>query len=122
MTPTKFQHAGLDWIPHTPGDPMPCPGDMRVRVLFQAEQTHKTEYLPRSDEAKAYWWGDCRESSIIGWHPVGEQPNPALTHRRAAEWHGLTDAGLRLRLGEMTAQEIRTVRAVLNAIMDENTN
>ena len=42
---------------------------------------------------------------------------------RLREWHGLTDAGLRLRLGELTAQEIRTVRAVLNAIVaDETTN
>lgn len=46
---------------------------------------------------------------------------PMATHRRAAEWHGLTDAGLRLRLGELTAQEIRTVRAVLNAIVAEET-
>lgn len=37
--------------------------------------------------------------------------------RRAAEWAQLTNAGLLLRLGEMTAQEIRTVRAVLNAII-----
>lgn len=29
--------------------------------------------------------------------------------RRAAEWAQLTNAGLLLRLGEMTAQEIRTV-------------
>lgn len=42
---------------------------------------------------------------------------------RLREWHGLTDDGLRLRLGELTAQEIRTVRAVLNAILaEENTN
>jgi hypothetical protein len=42
---------------------------------------------------------------------------------RLREWHGLTDAELRLRLGELTAQEIRTVRAVLNAILaDETTN
>jgi hypothetical protein len=35
---------------------------------------------------------------------------------RLKEWAELTDAGLRLRLGELTAQEIRTVRAVLAAI------
>ena len=31
--------------------------------------------------------------------------------QRAIEWAQLTNAGLLLRLGEMTAQEIRTVRA-----------
>lgn len=37
---------------------------------------------------------------------------------RAEEWGGLTDAELRLRCGELTAQEIRTVRAVIGAILD----
>jgi hypothetical protein len=32
------------------------------------------------------------------------------------EWANLTDDGLRLRCGELTAQEIRTVRAVLRAL------
>lgn len=40
---------------------------------------------------------------------------------RLREWLNLTDAGLRLRCGELTAQEIRTVRAVLNAIAGANT-
>lgn len=35
---------------------------------------------------------------------------------RLFEWRNLTDSGMRLHCGEMTAQEIRTVRAVLNAI------
>lgn len=35
---------------------------------------------------------------------------------RINEWRELSDDGLRLRCGEMTAQEIRTVRAVLNAL------
>lgn len=32
------------------------------------------------------------------------------------DWTALSDSGLRLRCGELSAQEIRTVRAVLNAI------
>ena len=35
---------------------------------------------------------------------------------RINEWIALSDDAMRLRCGEMTAQEIRTVRAVLNAI------
>lgn len=42
----------------------------------------------------------------------------ALHWNRAEEWHALTDAGLRLRCGELTAREIQAVRAVLNAILD----
>lgn len=124
MTHNKFQHAGLDWIPHTPGDPMPCPGDMRVRVLLRYEQADSSYDAGQRVLSAVDWdWDQCGSGSIIGWHSIEEQPDPAETHRRAVEWLGLTDAGLRLRLGEITAQEIRTVRAVLNAITGEqNTN
>ena len=36
---------------------------------------------------------------------------------KARDWAELTDSGLRLRCGELTAQEIRTIRSVLNAII-----
>lgn len=42
----------------------------------------------------------------------------ALHWNRVEEWGALSDAELRLRCGELTAKEIRTVRAVLNAILD----
>ena len=44
----------------------------------------------------------------------------SLHWNRVEEWGALSDAGLRLRCGELSAQEIRTVRAVLNAILDNN--
>ena len=37
--------------------------------------------------------------------------------QRIKEWLNLTDSGLRLRCGELTAQEIRTVRSVLKSII-----
>lgn len=37
---------------------------------------------------------------------------------RLNEWRNMTDAEMRLRCGEVTAQEIRTVRAVLAAIAE----
>lgn len=43
--------------------------------------------------------------------------NNAEVTRRVLEWSGLSDEGLRLRLGEATAQELRTVKAVLNALI-----
>jgi hypothetical protein len=42
------------------------------------------------------------------------------TQRRVIDWHSQSDEGLRLRCGELTAQEIRTIRAVLNAILPPN--
>ncbi len=37
---------------------------------------------------------------------------------RARAWHRKSDDALRLALGELTAQEIRTLRAVLTNIVD----
>ena len=41
----------------------------------------------------------------------------ALHWNRVEAWGEMSDSDLRLRCGELTAQEIRTVRAVLNAIL-----
>jgi hypothetical protein len=42
------------------------------------------------------------------------------THGRVIDWRDQSDEGLRLRCGELTAQEIRTIRAVLYAILPAN--
>ena len=42
----------------------------------------------------------------------------AIHWNRVEAWGEMYDSDLRLRCGELTAQEIRTVRAVLNAILD----
>ena len=44
-------------------------------------------------------------------------PHLAIHWNRVEAFGELSDSGLRLRCGELTAQEIRTVRAVLNAIL-----
>jgi len=51
-----------------------------------------------------------------------KQAEAALEQLKAAlaDWGELSDSGLRLRCGELTSQEIRTVRAVLNAILANN--
>ena len=42
------------------------------------------------------------------------------TQRRVIDWRDQSDEGLRLRCGELTSQEIRTIRAVLTAILPLN--
>jgi len=42
------------------------------------------------------------------------------TQRRVIDWQLQSDEGLRLRCGEITSQEIRTIRAVLSAILPTN--
>lgn len=74
MTPNKFTHAGLDWIPHTPGDPMPCPGHVEVRIFQRCDAKSSLQELEVSQEASFWNWSECGASSIIGWHPIEEQP------------------------------------------------
>lgn len=50
----------------------------------------------------------CRESLIA---------ESMQTQRRGIDWQLQSDEGLRLRCGELTAQEIRSIKAVLNAIL-----
>lgn len=54
---------------------------------------------------------DCREALIA---------ESMQTQRRVIDWRSQSDEGLRLRCGELTSQEIRTIRAVLNAILPPN--
>ena len=51
---------------------------------------------------------DCREALMA---------ESMQTQRRVIDWRYQSDEGLRLRCGELSAQEIRTIRAVLNAIL-----
>jgi hypothetical protein len=51
---------------------------------------------------------DCREAMFA---------EALQTQRRVVDWQNQSDEGLRRRCGELTAQEIRTIRAVLNAIL-----
>ena len=76
MTPNKFQHAGLDWIPHIPGDPMPCPGNKVVRVLLREEEDGR-RYCDEQQRASTYDWVEFGAPSIIGWHPIEEQTSLA---------------------------------------------
>jgi len=54
---------------------------------------------------------DCREALMA---------ESMQTQRRVIDWRNQSDEGLRLRCGELTTQEIRTIRAVLNAILPQN--
>lgn len=58
--PEIFEAHGLEWYRHTPGDPQPCGGDFRVRVLLR--------------EYDVCEWGS-REASYFDW-------TLGLTHRR----------------------------------------
>jgi len=68
--PKTFKAYGLEWIPHTPGDPRPCAGDKQVRILQRVENT--PSFISLSQEAKDWDWGKTPENfleeEIIGWN------------------------------------------------------
>ena len=66
--------AADGWIPHKPGDPVPCNLDLRVDVKLASE-------IIRYNQTAGYWrgvsdlesnWNDCGEFSIIAWRPAQE--------------------------------------------------
>lgn len=73
---------------------------------------HITECFSTREIAKKITDGDYSAEMML--------QHLSLHWNRAEEWGALSDAGLRLRCGELTAQEIRTVRAVINAILDND--
>lgn len=62
--PATFEAHGMHWIPHKPGDPMPCDGSEQVRVLCR-------DNCFDSNEAREWAWGkwpSICEAEIIGWN------------------------------------------------------
>jgi hypothetical protein len=68
--PKTFTAHGLEWIPHTPGDPMPCDGETKVRFLFRTEAEGGT-YVPTIWRAEVCNWMERPNlpfTEIIGWN------------------------------------------------------
>ncbi len=66
------------------------------------------DYFPgKGCNCGAYTYGEC--GCDVDWTPD--------TERRARIWYKMSDAEMRVRCGELTANEIRTVRAVLRSIL-----
>jgi len=77
--------------------------------IFRADNHHSPEAQKMADDIARYR-GHPTPSEIASL----EQGCCSVAVR---EWRGLSDDAMRLRCGEMTAQEIRTVRAVLDDII-----
>jgi hypothetical protein len=55
---------------HTPGDPMPCDGKLRVDVIAEIGD------INCGYEAESWLWGHCyHQSDIYGWRPHYEEQN-----------------------------------------------
>jgi hypothetical protein len=73
------------WIPHVPGDPMPCDGNLLVDVKIQ------NGLKPKGKMASCFSWGDIDEHGIGGvnitaWRPHQPQPKQPYSSDERAEW------------------------------------
>lgn len=69
------------WIPHVPGDPMPCDGTSIVEVRFKCGKKHKS--MVAADEFDWEWEG--KNFSIVAWRPA--QPKQPYNSDERAEWN-----------------------------------
>lgn len=69
------------WIPHVPGDPMPCDGDAVVDVKFNCGKVNA------GNAAWVWGWlgGNC-DYSIAAWRPHQPQPKQPYSSDERAEW------------------------------------
>jgi hypothetical protein len=71
------------WIPHVPGDPMPCDGDLEIDYKMRWKQAEFPSFARRID------WGICNGASsaeIIAWRPHQPQPKQPYSSDERAEW------------------------------------
>ena len=82
-----------------------------VGALFMKlpENKHITKCFPTREIAEKMNDGEYSAEMLL--------QHLAIHWNRVEAWGEMSDSDLRLRCGELTAQEIRTVRAVLNAIL-----
>jgi hypothetical protein len=60
MAPEKL---GREWIPHIPGDPMPCDGEMLVDIKIQGGASYADQAAIETD------WSDCFRP-VTAWRPA----------------------------------------------------
>lgn len=70
--PATFEAHGLRWIPHKPGDPMPCDSAEEVRVLITGDELLVDSIGDVQEEREAGDWNwnksSLPEDGIIGWN------------------------------------------------------
>lgn len=64
----------MNWITHTPGDPMPCHENTKILVLLSTGFTSKTPM-----KAKQWLWSKCGDTSVVGWQYADFKPTETKT-------------------------------------------
>lgn len=88
------------------------------------KRAKRTKLSVAPGSAPSFWW-DMRDEDTKAFH-AHVDPMQREWEYRVSKWHGTyarttklqraSDAELRLLCGELSAQEVRTIRAVLNFI------
>lgn len=95
-----------DWIPHTPGEPMPCEHDVIIDVRFRDGSTDS------GFDASWWWWGITEEgwADIVAWRPAQQEPNK--------EYTGSSVSYYKVRIDKPTNPDLEPYTAECNDIIE----
>ena len=67
MAPKDNPQPDADgWIPHRPGDPMPCDGNLPILVIVGRDSDPSINPMP----AKNFDWGEHDPWPVVAWKPA----------------------------------------------------
>lgn len=89
---------------------------LEEKLQWMKERWHESRRYLRAANKGAERNALALQLAMVRVHEMGRRSDITI-EKRAWEWLSLADDGLRLRMGELTAQEIRTCRAMLRAIL-----
>lgn len=90
--PETFEAHGKTWTHHTPGDPMPCDGEVKIYCIGNMKGVTHEAY-------PAKWWNWSEQSCIIGWRYADEPKQNLVPDKTKDVWTPQVGEVVRLKSG-----------------------
>lgn len=90
--PETFEAHGKTWTRHTPGDPMPCDGEVKIYCIGNMKGVTHEAY-------PANWWNWSEQSCVIGWRYADEPKQNLVPDQTKDVWTPQVGEVVRLKSG-----------------------
>lgn len=90
--PETFEAHGKTWTHHTPGDPMPCDGKVKIYCIGNMKGVTHEAY-------PAKWWNWSEQSCVIGWRYADEPKQNLVPDQTQDVWTPQVGDVVRLKSG-----------------------
>jgi len=87
-----FEAHGKTWTHHTPGDPMPCDGEVKIYCIGNMKGVTHEAY-------PANWWNWSEQSCVIGWRYADEPKQNLVPDQTQDVWTPQVGDVVRLKSG-----------------------